>query len=121
MPSVPAFTFERALRSGLEQSLGTNQATSIGVGEMRNMSRLEVIEGPADRLNWPDEVKAHVVAESFGLGATVSAVAGSYCPPLQHLTRWRRLAREVRLILPSADDDAIARLVADARLPHFVE
>lgn len=37
--------------------------------------RLEVMEGPPGRRNWPDEVKAAIVAESFEPGVKVSAVA----------------------------------------------
>jgi transposase len=76
-----------------------------------NISRLEVLEGPTGRRNWPDEVKAQIVAESFEPGVKVSAVARRHGMMPQHLTAWRRLAREGRLVLPSACEESFAQLV----------
>lgn len=76
-----------------------------------NTSRLEVLEGPTGRRNWRDEVKATIVAESFEPGAVVSAVARRHGLMPQHLTAWRRLAREGRLVLPAAGEQSFARLV----------
>jgi len=76
-----------------------------------NTSRLEVLEGPTGRRNWPDEVKATIVAESFEPGAVVSAVARRHGLMPQHLTAWRRLAREGRLVLPAAGEQSFAQLV----------
>ena len=59
--------------------------------------RLEVIEGPSGRRNWPDAVKAEIVRESLEPGATVSEVARRHRMSPQHLTLWRRAAREGRL------------------------
>lgn len=80
-----------------------------------NISRLEVLEGPTGRRIWPDEVKAQIVAESFEPGVKVSAVARRHGLMPQHLTAWRRLAREGRLVLPSGDEDSFAQLVVDDR------
>lgn len=76
-----------------------------------HISRLEVLEGPTGRRNWPDEVKAQIVAESFEPGVKVSAVARRHGMMPQHLTAWRRLAREGRLVLPSAGEESFAQLV----------
>lgn len=76
-----------------------------------HISRLEVLEGPTGRRNWPDEVKAQIVAESFEPGVKVSAVARRHGLMPQHLTAWRRLAREGRLVLPSAGEESFAQLV----------
>tara|TARA_R110000787_G_scaffold53866_2_gene125673 strand:- start:3194 stop:3610 length:417 start_codon:yes stop_codon:yes gene_type:complete len=76
-----------------------------------NISRLEVLEGPTGRRNWPDEVKAQIVAESFEPGVKVSAVAHRHGLTPQHLTGWRRAVREGRLILPSAGEEPFAHLV----------
>jgi transposase len=59
--------------------------------------RLEVIEGPSGRRNWPDAVKAQIVRESLEPGVTVSEVARRHRMSPQHLTLWRRAAREGRL------------------------
>ena len=74
-------------------------------------SRLEVLEGPTGRRSWPDEVKAQIVAESFEPGVKVSAVARRHGLTPQHLTGWRRAAREGRLVLPAADEAHFAQLV----------
>ena len=76
-----------------------------------NIGRLEVLEGPTGRRNWPDEVKAQIVAESFEPGVKVSVVARRHGLSPQHLTGWRRLAREGRLVLPSHGQEPFARLV----------
>ena len=76
-----------------------------------NIAQLEVLEGPTGRRTWPDAVKAGIVAESFEPGAKVSAVALRHGLSPQHLTGWRRLAREGRLVLPSHGQEPFARLV----------
>jgi len=78
-----------------------------------NISRLEVLEGPTGRRSWPDEVKAQIVAESFEPGAKVGAVARRHGLTPQHLTSWRRAAREGRLVLPSEDDGAFASILVE--------
>ena len=59
--------------------------------------RVEVIEGPSGRRSWPDDVKARIVRESLEPGATVSEVARRHRISPQHLTLWRRAARQGRL------------------------
>jgi len=76
-----------------------------------HISRLEILEGPTGRRNWPEEVKAAIVAESFEPGVKVSAVARRHGMMPQHLTAWRRLAREGRLVLPSVGEEPFAHLV----------
>ena len=67
--------------------------------------RLEVIEGASGRRSWPDVVKAQIVRESFEPGVTVSEVARRHRMSPQHLTLWRRAAREGRLTLTADRDD----------------
>jgi transposase len=66
--------------------------------------RLEVLEGPTGRRKWPDALKARIVAETLVPGAKVADVAARHDISAQHLTMWRRLAREGRLVV--ADDGA---------------
>ena len=65
-----------------------------------NTTRLEVLEGPTGRRNWPDEVKGRIVAETLVPGARVVDVAHRHGMGAQHLSTWRRLAREGRIVVP---------------------
>ena len=69
--------------------------------------RLDVIEGPSGRRRWPDDVKARIVRESFEPGARVSDVARRHRISPQHLTLWRRAAREGRLSASSGSEEKV--------------
>jgi transposase len=69
--------------------------------------RVEVIEGPSGRRSWPDDVKARIVRESLESGATVSEVARRHRISPQHLTLWRRAARQGRLSVSVGYDDKV--------------
>ena len=69
--------------------------------------RVEVIEGPSGRRSWPDDVKARIVRESLEPGATVSEVARRHRISPQHLTLWRRAARQGRLSISVGYDDKV--------------
>lgn len=68
---------------------------------------LEVLPvGGRDRRNrnWPDEVKARIVAETLAPGVTVNAVTRRHGVPANHVSAWRTLARKGWLELPAQED-----------------
>jgi transposase len=79
----------------------------------KGAERLEVLEGPTGRRSWPDDVKARIVAESFQKGARVCDVARRNGVAPQHLSTWRRQARDGKLALNVADEASFATLVLD--------
>ncbi|MCK1373135.1 MULTISPECIES: transposase, partial [unclassified Bradyrhizobium] len=63
--------------------------------------RIEVYAG-GGRKQWPDDLKAQIVAESLEPGAVVTDVARRHgCRP-QQVHDWRRRARLGQLVLPAA-------------------
>ncbi len=71
--------------------------------------------------HWPDEMKAKIVSESLRPGAMVNEVAERYGLKPNHLSTWRTMAREGKLVLPAPVDKVeFAAVVIDppvAELP----
>ncbi|WP_404538484.1 transposase [Bradyrhizobium sp. USDA 223] len=79
--------------------------------------RIEVYAG-AGRKQWPDDLKAQIVAESLEPGAVVTDIARRHgCRP-QQVHDWRRRARSGQLVLPaSVDTLSFVPLVSETSLP----
>src|SRR2546423_10931786 len=63
--------------------------------------RIEVFTGAGRRRSWSGEEKAAIIAESYGAGETVCAVARRHGLTPQQLFAWRRLARRSGSVLPT--------------------
>ena len=84
------------------------------VGSATGVRHFEVLEGPTGRRSWSDEVKARIVAESFQKGVRVCDVARRHGLAPQHLSTWRRLARDGKLALNAEDEQSFAMLVLES-------
>ena len=85
--------------------------------EVREVRRLEVINGALGRRRWSADAKARIVAESLAPGVVISEVARRHDLRPQQLFAWRHQAKQGQLALP-ADELSFVPVVAigaDAR------
>lgn len=88
----------------------------MSVSEHKHMPepvrRIEVFTGAGRRRSWSASEKPAIVAESYGAGETVCAVARRHGLTPQQLFAWRRLARQSALAAPPMFVPAVVETTA---------
>ncbi len=75
----------------------------MGVHRERSMEAVgfvELLAAPAAKRRWSDEAKGRMVAETLVPGVTVNEVARRHGLKANHLSSWRTLARNGKLVVP---------------------
>ena len=80
---------------GMEAGLGVHREL-----HMESVCGYEILPRDTGMRRWPNEVKGRLVAETYLPGVTVNEVARRVGMKPNHLSAWRRLAREGKLVVP---------------------
>ena len=86
--------------------------------DMEAVGFVELLAAPSAKRRWSDEAKGRIVAETLVVGVTVNEVARRHGMKANHLSSWRTLARQGKLVVP---DIAGADFTPPAALAHATE
>jgi transposase len=67
---------------------------------MEAVGFVELLAAPSARRRWSDEAKGRIVAETLVAGVSVDEVARRHGMKANHLSAWRTLARQGKLVVP---------------------
>ena len=87
----------------------------MGVHRERSMEAVgfvELLAAPAAKRRWSDEAKGRMVAETLVPGVPVNEVARRHGMKANHLSSWRTLARQGKLVVPEVAGAKFAPPVA---------